>query len=330
MAKPWFRLHRKILNNRKVRSLKPELFQAWVFLLCCADDDGSLKDLADVAFEMRVTEERAQQLIDALIAAGMFDRDANGQVTARDWTEHNPPSDGVDPTNADRQRRYKERRNAEKTGQPNASGNAGNGDGNGVTPVTVTALDTDTDTDKKKTDLDARAREGVFFEDDGFEKFWSAYPKRPTDPESAAEVAWAAAIKAPGFPGVDAIVAALGRWKYARSLEASPGNTPFAKVWLAEKRWLDWPEPPPPEPHKRDWAEAYPETWGRLKTATTPNEWAFWLGKCTVNGPPHVLYAPDKFTREKVEQKYGTQIAAMFGGKGTVRVLGEIHQGAAA
>lgn len=167
-------------------------------------------------------------------------------------------------------------------------------------------------------------------EDFGFEKFWDAYPKRQGDPEGAAELAWDEAAKRPDFPGVDAIVAALSRWKTARKLESDPPFAPYAKTWLAEKRWNDWPAPPPPEPHKRDWAEAYPDTWGKLKASLTPNEWAFWLGKCTINGPPHVLYTPDKFTREKVETKYGAQIAAMFGGKGTVRVLGEIQQGAAA
>jgi uncharacterized protein YdaU (DUF1376 family) len=156
-----------------------------------------------------------------------------------------------------------------------------------------------------------------------FGRFWDAYPKRQGDPESAAEVAWDDAVLQQDFPGIEPILAAISRWKAVRKLETDPPFAPYAKTWLAEKRWKDWPEPPPPEPHKRDWAEAYPDTWGKLKAATTPNEWAFWLSKCTINGPAHVLYAPDKFTLEKVEQKYGVQIAAMFGDKARVRVLGE-------
>lgn len=163
-----------------------------------------------------------------------------------------------------------------------------------------------------------------------FERFFEAYPKRQGDPEGAAEVAWESLKKGGELPEIDALIDAVNRWKAARKLEADPPFVPFAKTWLAEKRWNDWPAPPPPEPHKRDWAEAYPDTWGRLKASLTPNEWAFWLGKCTINGPPHVLYAPDKFIREKVEVKYGTQIAAMFGGNGVVRVLGDPQQGVAA
>lgn len=286
-------------------------------MLCCTDDDGVLKDLADVAFEIRSSEEKAQQLIDALIAAGMFDRDADGVVTARDWQEHNPPSDSADATAAERNRKYRERRKTER--------NARNGDG--VTPVTATALDTDTERTEGETDARDVTPPPVT---DEFKKFWDAYPKRQGDPESAAEMAWDLLKNSGDLPKIDVLLSAVTRWKAARKLESDPPFAPYAKTWLAEKRWNDWPEPPPPEPHKRDWAEAYPDTWAKLKASTTPNEWAFWLGKCTVNGPPHVLYAPDKMTREKVEQKYGARISAMFGDKGTVRVLGEIQHGAAA
>jgi uncharacterized protein YdaU (DUF1376 family) len=162
-----------------------------------------------------------------------------------------------------------------------------------------------------------------------FEVFWEAYPKRPGDPEAQAEWAWQEMLQGDGLPPLAEILAAIKRWAAARAATGDEALTPYARTWLLEKRWQDWPAPPPPEPHKRDWADAYPDTWGKLKAATTPNEWAFWLGKCTINGLAHVLYTPDNLTREKVEQKYGTQIRAMFGDKGTVRVMGE-RQGAAA
>jgi uncharacterized protein YdaU (DUF1376 family) len=159
-----------------------------------------------------------------------------------------------------------------------------------------------------------------------FDRFWEAYPHQAGDPETGAIAAWESLESSGELPKIDDLIAAVNRWKAARKLEKDPPFAPFAKTWLAEKRWLDWPEPAPPEPHKRDWADAYPDTWARLKARLTPNEWAFWLGKCTINGPAHVLYTPDELTRDRVEAKYRQAISSMFGDKGSVRVLGQPQQ----
>lgn len=85
-----------------------------------------------------------------------------GAITVTKWKERQFETDANDPTNADRQRRFREKQKA------NASDTPRNG------PVTATKRpDTDTDTDKKKDTPPSRGA-GARYSDD-FEKVWTAY-----------------------------------------------------------------------------------------------------------------------------------------------------------
>lgn len=88
MARPWLRLYRKTVNNPKVQKLRPELFKAWVNILCATDDDGTVPDTADLAFALRVTESKAKEWVSALLAARLLAAEG-GRVSAHDWSEHN-------------------------------------------------------------------------------------------------------------------------------------------------------------------------------------------------------------------------------------------------
>ena len=103
MARPWFRMYRKTVNNPKVQRLRPELFRAWVNILCATDDDGNVPELNGLAFTLRVGEAVARKWVCQLVDARLLASDGL-IVTAHDWTEHNYDSD-CDPTARDRKRK---------------------------------------------------------------------------------------------------------------------------------------------------------------------------------------------------------------------------------
>lgn len=72
---PWFRLYAETLDDIKVQSLPPELFKAWVNLLCLANlHGGRLPAVEEIAFRLRVPTAEAQRIIDALLERGLLDR----------------------------------------------------------------------------------------------------------------------------------------------------------------------------------------------------------------------------------------------------------------
>jgi hypothetical protein len=167
----------------------------------------------------------------------------------------------------------------------------------------------------------AQARDAPLEND--FSRFWKSYPNQPADAEASALKAWNAAKKAGNLPPIADLLASLGRWKTARKREESPAFAPFAKTWLAEERWRDWPEPPAPKTeHTPDWADAYP-VWSALKQSLTPCEWAPWLGQCKPNGAVHNLICPNGFVRDEVERRYGRRLEGMFDGTFTAKVIGQ-------
>ena len=125
MSQRWFRFYNDAVNDPKVQRLSGELFKAWVNVLCLASKNGGkLPTLTDLAFILRVPEDRALAHIEALSAEGLLDQ-IEGEYEPHNWNGRQYQSDHVDATNAERQRRHRERKR------------------NGVTPVTVTALDTE-------------------------------------------------------------------------------------------------------------------------------------------------------------------------------------------
>ena len=136
--------------------LAPALFKTWVNLLCVAsNNNGNLPKVSDLAFLLRTSEKDLEKSIKLLIQWELLDV-IDGVTEPHDWKVHQYKSDVIDATNADRQKRYREKnRNSEIT------------DSNGVTPVTVkrpdTDTDTDTDTESKKGSANALLASDVAF-----------------------------------------------------------------------------------------------------------------------------------------------------------------------
>lgn len=131
----WFRFYDDVVNDPKVQRLSGELFKAWVNILCLSSKNGGrLPPLTDLSFALRIPEDRALAHIEALSAEGLIDSVAEG-YEPHNWNGRQFRSDHVDATNAERQRRWRERHR------------------NGVTPVTVTALDTESE--QSRTDSES-------------------------------------------------------------------------------------------------------------------------------------------------------------------------------
>ena len=108
----WFRSYVDKLNNIKVRRLSDAHYRAWESLLCVAAlHDGALPSLSEVAFRLRKTEQETAELIEALIAARLFDRTGQG-IVPHDWNEWQYKSD----LSSERVKRFRQRaRNVSET-----------------------------------------------------------------------------------------------------------------------------------------------------------------------------------------------------------------------
>jgi len=104
----WLRLYTDILENRKVQKLPPELFKGWINLLALTkENDGLLPSIEDVAFRLRMSDEQAESLVEALVERGLLDSDGE-RLTPHNW-------DGrqyMDTTAAERAKRYRANRDA--------------------------------------------------------------------------------------------------------------------------------------------------------------------------------------------------------------------------
>lgn len=133
----WFRFYSEALNDPKVQRLPPELFKAWVNILClaCNGDGNVTGDVTEVAFALRISEETAAQYIDDLVSAGLIE-DLDDIIKPHNWDKRQFKSD----TSNDRVRKHREKnRNVTK-------------------PLHVTAPEqnrADSDTEQNRTDLGA-------------------------------------------------------------------------------------------------------------------------------------------------------------------------------
>lgn len=110
-AMKWFRFYSEALHDPKVQRLKPETFKAWVNLLCLASEQdarGCLPPVSDVAFALRVKEDKAVSILHELHTAGLIDRGDDGVRTMHNWTGR---QFGNDSSN-DRVQRYRDRMRA--------------------------------------------------------------------------------------------------------------------------------------------------------------------------------------------------------------------------
>lgn len=104
----WFRYYTESLNDPKVQLLPGDLFKSWVNLLClCSSQNGKPFDCASVAFALRVSDQKAQGIINELLDRALLDDTDNGLVP-HNWAQRQYVSD----SSADRVARYRGKRKA--------------------------------------------------------------------------------------------------------------------------------------------------------------------------------------------------------------------------
>lgn len=105
----WFRLHREILNNRKIMLMPEGTFRAWVMMMCAADDEtGMLPDSQAIAWLVRMSPTDVNRYLDDLIDRALIDIMPNGDLVIHGWTEHQYKKS--DHNGAERVRKHRARK----------------------------------------------------------------------------------------------------------------------------------------------------------------------------------------------------------------------------
>lgn len=109
MTERWWRAYDECLHDPKLIALPDRLHRAWFNLLCVASKNGGvLPGIATVAIELRTTTQKAAEYITALVVAELID-EIEGKFAPHNWNGRQYKSDVTDPTNAKRQKRYRDR-----------------------------------------------------------------------------------------------------------------------------------------------------------------------------------------------------------------------------
>jgi hypothetical protein len=223
----WWRAHDEAVDDPKLGLLSDRLHRCWFNLMCLTSGNGGKLPAIDiVAFKLRVTEHKAAEIITALVAAGLIDRRDDGFIP-HNWETRQFKSDVTDPTNATRQKRYRDRHAVTANSVTETVT---------VTPPILQTTETDSE---KKTDSRAVATATRPKVDSVFDEFWKAYPRREgANPRKPALAAFTAKLKA-GTDAADIIAGA----KACAVRDREKVGTPFipqAVRWLRDERWRDY------------------------------------------------------------------------------------------
>ena len=212
MANPWFRLYAEIANDPKVLVLTEALRWRYVALLClrCNDQYENTPD-DEIALALRITEEEWQETKQAFIKRRLLEPDGS----IHSWENRQFISDIQDPTAAERQKRYRDKKRDERN-------------------ATVTSRPPESDTDTEKDSCASQAKRDDSMQ--SFPTFWGAYPKKKI--KGDAEKAWKS-IK----PDADLqakILEAVEVAKRGDGWRKEGGKyIPYPASWLRAKGWED-------------------------------------------------------------------------------------------
>lgn len=222
----WFRFYNEALDDPKVQRLAPEVFKAWVNILClAARGDGKLPSVRDISFALRLSEAKTDGIIKALKSAELIDGET--EMEPHGWRSRQYDSDVSTP----RVKRFRER--------------FSNGDGT----VKETPSETDSETDTEQKQINISSAPKISLQAD-FDAWWDQYPRKRG--KNAALKAYMAARRADGGPS--ALTLMNGAMRYAAERTGQDGKfTAHPATWLNQGRWDDEPEKPH-EPAKQRYA----------------------------------------------------------------------------
>jgi hypothetical protein len=256
----WFRVDDKYHDHPKVRKLQRDKMPAtglWLLTGSWAADnlsDGFVP--AEIVRRFDPRERYARRLVEV----GLWVEETRGDEPGyrfHEWTNYQPTRSEVHKHREDgreRVRRWRER-NGQNSPVPDPTGPNSNGVRNalphsacnGVTSALVTPLvtapptrpnPTPTQPQESKSKSRSKSLPRSACEDDRFEEFWRAYPRRVDRRD--AERAWAKAVK---IHAAEQIIAAAKRYT-AVSANQGPKYTKYPATWLNKGCYLDEGETP--------------------------------------------------------------------------------------
>jgi hypothetical protein len=206
----WFRCYTRTLDSAKVQGLPLELFKGWFNLCCLARvHDGPLPPFKEIAFRLRVSESKAQNLVLSLESCNLIDRNEDGTFYMHDWNEHQRVSDDV----AQRVAKHREKRRGNVTETPSEQREQ-------------KQSRADTETGAVAPTVRVRA--------DRFAEFIAPWP-RVAKPDQAARM-WLSVIDTPA----DEDLAFLARDRYLASDEVARGVVGDPAKWLQDQKSAKW------------------------------------------------------------------------------------------
>ena len=91
----WFRFYSEVLESKKVQDLSPLLFKFWINLLALANNEtprGSLPDVEEVAFRLRLPVKRVSDDMVVMVAKGLIDAESD-TIRMHNWDTWQKASD---------------------------------------------------------------------------------------------------------------------------------------------------------------------------------------------------------------------------------------------
>lgn len=145
----WWRAYNEAVDDPKLILLSDKAHRAWFNLMCVASSNaGVLPEIKFIAVKLRITTQQASSVIAELVQAELLDKRDDGRFEPHNWNGRQYKIDKADPTNAERQSRYRSKRR--------------NADSNGVTTVTDKRPEAEDREQSKIDDAgDASARAGA-------------------------------------------------------------------------------------------------------------------------------------------------------------------------
>lgn len=110
----WWRAYNNSIDNPKLLKLSDAMRWAWYTLQCVAsENDGVLPATEDIAARLRMKPAKVAEWITKLVAAKLIDNN-NGVFSPHNWATRQYKSDVTDPTAAERNKRYRDRKRNER------------------------------------------------------------------------------------------------------------------------------------------------------------------------------------------------------------------------
>lgn len=229
----WFRFYDEALNDPKVQQLPDASFKYWVNLLCLANQGkprGRFKR-SDVAYALRITEERAKKMLAFFTERGLFDEDGE-YLIPHGWDSRQFQSDNIT------ERVQKHRRNVSR----NVSS---------ALPGTPPEADTETDTEQNPPNPPGGRASDLYFDE-----FWKLVVRKEPSRAKAYESWVKVTTRRENPANPQDIIAGLMRWLPVWKAQADPSKVPHITTWLNQERWtVENPAVPsngqPPKPEDR-------------------------------------------------------------------------------